>query len=104
MQMLMLRTYSFDLNASMSQVFSKGEQTRLTFITLSLLPSQTLMTAKYSRQHFCCKKLRRGRKKYFGSDKLPQHHILCDNFLVFGRLPDCDKLLYLSDLFDGRIS
>ena len=62
------------------------------------------MTAKYSRHNiFVVENLDEAGKRYLESDKLP-HHILCDSFLVCGRLPDCDKLLYLSDLFDGSIS
>ena len=88
----------------LSQVFSNLGPNLSHFYNFVLPAFQTLMTAKYSRQHFCCGKLRRGRKKVFWKWQTSTNHILCENFLVRGRLADCDKLLYLSDLFDGRIS
>ena len=59
------------------------------------------MTAKYSRQNFCCGKVKKGQEKHFGR---LSHNFLCDHLLLDVILADCNKLLYLSDLFDGRIS
>ena len=59
------------------------------------------MTAKYSRQNFCCGKVKKGQEKHFGR---LSHNFLCDHLLLDVILADCNKLLYLSDLFDDRIS
>ena len=71
------------------------------FYNFVLPASQTLMTAKYSRQNFCCGKVKKGQEKHFGR---LSHNFLCDHLLLDVILADCNKLLYLSDLFDGRIS
>ena len=79
-----------------------GDQTCLTFTTLSSLLFKVWWQLNIQDNIFVVQNLDEAEKSPL---EVTNFHVsYFDNFLVRGRLVDCDKLLYLSDLFDGRIS